>query len=106
MSPLYPAITPYLVGHMDVGHGHQVYWEECGNPKGRPVVYLHGGPGGGCTPTARRLFDPHRYRIILMDQRGCGRSTPHAETAHNFLANLLADLEQLRMGLHPGTGLR
>jgi len=97
MSLLYPAITPHHSGYLNVGHGHQVYWEECGNPKGRPVVYLHGGPGGGCTPTARRLFDPHRYRIILMDQRGCGRSTPHAETAHNFLANLVADLEQLRI---------
>jgi proline iminopeptidase len=82
---------------MAVGHGHEVYWEECGNPMGRPVVFLHGGPGGGCSPTARRLFDPRRYRIILMDQRGCGRSLPHAETAHNFLAHLVADVEQLRM---------
>ncbi len=97
MTPLYPAVTPYMTGLMEVGHGHQVYWEECGNPQGRPVVYLHGGPGGGCTPTARRLFDPHRYRIILLDQRGCGRSTPHAETANNFLAKLVADLEQLRI---------
>ena len=97
MTPLYPAITPHQTGLMDAGQGHQVYWEECGNPQGRPVVYLHGGPGGGCTPTARRLFDPHRYRIILLDQRGCGRSIPHAETANNFLANLVADLEQLRI---------
>jgi proline iminopeptidase len=85
---------------MPVGHGHEVYWEECGNPMGRPVVFLHGGPGGGCSPTARRLFDPHRYRIILMDQRGCGRSLPHAETAHNFLTHLVADLEQLRVHMN------
>ena len=85
---------------MAVGHGHEVYWEECGNPMGRPVVFLHGGPGGGCSPTARRLFDPRRYRIILMDQRGCGRSTPHAETAHNFLADLVSDLAQLRLHLN------
>ena len=97
MTPLYPPIKPHQSGHMDVGHDHQVYWEECGNPQGHPAVYLHGGPGGGCTPTARRLFDPHRYRIILLDQRGCGRSTPHAETANNFLSNLVADLEQLRL---------
>lgn len=96
MTHLYPPIAPHRSGHMAVSHGHQVYWEECGNPMGRPVVFLHGGPGGGCTPTSRRLFDPHRYRIILMDQRGCGRSTPHAETTHNFLADLVSDLEQLR----------
>jgi proline iminopeptidase len=97
MSHLYPPLTPYRSGHMAVGHGHEVYWEECGNPMGRPVVFLHGGPGGGCSPNARRLFDPRRYRIILMDQRGCGRSTPHAETAHNFLADLVADVAQLRL---------
>lgn len=97
MSHLYPPLVPHRSGYLAVGHGHEVYWEECGNPMGRPVVFLHGGPGGGCSPTARRLFDPRRYRIILMDQRGCGRSTPHAETAHNFLADLVADLEQLRL---------
>lgn len=96
MSHLYPPIEPHRSGHLSVGHGHEVYWEECGNAMGRPVVFLHGGPGGGCSPTARRLFDPRRYRIILMDQRGCGRSRPHAETAHNFLAHLVSDVEQLR----------
>jgi proline iminopeptidase len=100
MSHLYPPLTPHRSGHLAVGHGHEVYWEECGNPMGRPVVFLHGGPGGGCSPTARRLFDPRRYRIILMDQRGCGRSTPHAETAHNFLADLVSDLAQLRLHLN------
>ncbi len=99
MSHLYPPLAPHRSGHMAVGHGHEVYWEECGNPMGRPVLFLHGGPGGACTPTSRRLFDPRRYRIILMDQRGCGRSTPHAQTAHNFLADLVADVEQLRMTL-------
>ena len=105
MSHLYPPLTPHRSGQMAVGQGHSVYWEECGNPMGRPVVFLHGGPGGACSPTARRLFDPHRYRIILMDQRGCGRSTPHAETAHNFLANLVSDLEQLRLHMNVGKWL-
>lgn len=100
MSHLYPPVEPHRSGHMRVGHGHAVYWEECGNAMGRPVVFLHGGPGGGCSPTSRRLFDPRRYRIILMDQRGCGRSTPHAETAHNFLAHLVSDVEQLRRHLN------
>jgi len=105
MSHLYPPIAPNRSGHMSVGQGHEVYWEECGNPMGRPAVFLHGGPGGGCSKNARSLFDPHRYRIILMDQRGCGRSLPHAQTAHNFLAHLVQDLEQLRLLLKVDTWL-
>ncbi len=70
----YPPIEPYDSGLMDVGDGHSVYWEACGNPSGTPALFLHGGPGGGCSAANRRLFDPRRYRIILFDQRGCGRS--------------------------------
>jgi proline iminopeptidase len=81
---------------MDVGQGHQVYWEECGHPQGLPVVFLHGGPGGGCSEVSRRFFDPAKYRIVLFDQRGCGRSLPHASTQDNFTAHLVADMEQLR----------
>lgn len=93
---MYPAIEPYAHGHMDVGHGHQVYWELCGNPNGRPVVFLHGGPGAGCSPAHRRLFDPQRYKILLFDQRGCGRSTPSACIEHNTTWDLVADIERLR----------
>src|SRR4029453_4912793 len=75
-DPLYPPIEPYASGMLDVGDGQQIYWEECGNPPGKPVVFLHGGPGGGIQPKVRRLFDPARYRIVLFDQRGCGRSRP------------------------------
>jgi len=96
---LYPAIEPHDQGLLDVGQGHQVYWEVCGHPQGLPVVFLHGGPGGGCTPYARRLFNPAVYRVILMDQRGCGRSLPHARTQDNFTENLVADLELLRKHL-------
>ena len=96
---LYPAITPYASGLLDVGDGHRVYWEQCGNPQGQPIVFLHGGPGGGCTPLSRQLFDPRRYRIVLFDQRGCGRSTPHASTQHNFCEDLVRDMEALREAL-------
>ncbi len=96
---MYPAIEPYVHGHMDVGHGHQVYWELCGNPDGRPVVFLHGGPGAGCSPAHRRLFDPERYKILLFDQRGCGRSTPSASIEHNTTWDLVADIERLRTGI-------
>ena len=75
---LYPPIEPFESGLLDVGDGHQVYWERCGDPRGAPAVFLHGGPGAGCSPTQRRLFDPARYCVTLFDQRGCGRSTPHA----------------------------
>lgn len=93
----YPPIEPYRTGILDTGDGHSVYWELCGNPDGIPVVFLHGGPGGGCTPAHRRLFDPARYRILLFDQRGCGRSTPHAGLDNNTTWHLVADIERLRM---------
>ncbi len=81
---------------MAVGNGHEIYWEECGNPAGKPALFLHGGPGAGCDTRARRFFDPARYRIILFDQRGCGRSRPHASLEHNTTWDLVADIERLR----------
>ena len=96
MRTFYPEIEPYDHGMLDVGDGHSVYWELCGNPQGKPVVFLHGGPGGGCTPTQRRLFDPDKYRILLFDQRGCGRSTPYASLEANTTWHLVADIERLR----------
>ena len=96
MRTFYPEIEPYDHGMLDVGDGHRVYWELCGNPNGKPVVFLHGGPGGGCSPTARRLFDPKKYKILLFDQRGCGRSTPYASLEANTTWHLVADIERLR----------
>ncbi len=101
---LYPAIEPYETGMLLVGDGNRVYWEQSGNPDGKPVVFLHGGPGGGTAPWHRRFFDPERYRIVLLDQRGCGRSTPHAsdpaaDLRHNTTWHLVADLELLRKNL-------
>jgi len=96
MRTFYPEIEPYDHGMLDVGDGHHVYWELCGNPAGKPVVFLHGGPGGGCTPTQRRLFDPEKYRILLFDQRGCGRSRPYASLEANTTWHLVADIERLR----------
>jgi len=96
MRSYYPEIEPYATGHLDTGDGHQVYWEMSGNPKGKPVVYLHGGPGSGSSPKHRRLFDPARYRILLFDQRGCGRSRPHASLDNNTTWHLVADMEKLR----------
>ncbi|MFS3134909.1 prolyl aminopeptidase [Gluconacetobacter sacchari] len=93
----YPPIEPYRSGILETGDGHQVYWELCGNPDGIPVVFLHGGPGGGCTPAHRRLFDPARYRILLFDQRGCGRSRPHAGLDNNTTWHLVEDIERLRV---------
>ena len=93
---LYPAIEPYRQGMLDVGDGHAVYWEICGNPEGKPAVFLHGGPGGGCSPEHRRLFDPDRYRVLLFDQRGCGRSWPLAALDANTTWDLVADIERLR----------
>jgi len=92
----YPPIEPYDVGLTEVGGGHRIYWEMCGNPLGKPALFLHGGPGGGCTRDNRRLFDPERYRIILFDQRGCGRSRPHASLEANTTAHLVSDMESLR----------
>lgn len=95
---LYPEIEPYAHGHLAVEPPHELYWEECGNPKGRPVLFLHGGPGAGVTASARRFFDPGHYRIILFDQRGAGKSTPHAELAGNDTDALVSDIEALREG--------
>jgi proline iminopeptidase len=78
MSFLYPDIEPYDHGLLDVGGGHRIYFEACGNPYGKPALFLHGGPGSGCSASARRYFDPSAYRIILFDQRNCGRSLPNA----------------------------
>ena len=101
MRDLYPAIEPYENGMLAVGDGNLVYWETCGSPRGKPAVVFHGGPGSGCSPWFRRLFDPRAYRVVLFDQRGCGRSTPHASAADtdlatNNTASLVADTEQLR----------
>ncbi|MEV8542424.1 prolyl aminopeptidase [Streptomyces sp. NPDC051572] len=101
---LYPEIEPYDHGMLDVGDGNHIYWETCGNPRGKPAVVLHGGPGSGCSPYPRRYFDPAVYRIVLLDQRGCGRSTPHAsaydtDMSVNTTAHLIADLELLRREL-------
>ncbi len=93
---LYPAIEPYRTGHLQVSDLHQVYFEECGNPEGKPVVFIHGGPGGGTEPGHRRLFNPENYRIVLFDQRGCGQSTPHAALEDNTTWDLVADMERLR----------
>jgi proline iminopeptidase len=96
MDALYPPLEPRLTGSLDVGDGHVLYWEESGNPGGLPVVFLHGGPGSGCEPWHRRFFDPGRYRIVLFDQRGSGRSTPHAGLDANTTAHLVGDIERLR----------
>jgi len=93
---LYPAIEPYRTGMLEVGDGHTIYFEECGNPRGQPALLVHGGPGGGSNPTMRRFHDPEHYRIILFDQRGCGRSTPHASLEANTTWHLVADMERLR----------
>jgi proline iminopeptidase len=96
LAQLYPAIEPFKWGMLDVGDGHQVYWELCGNPSGKPAVFLHGGPGGGGSPEHRRLFNPDKYCVLLFDQRGCGRSTPHASLDANTTWHLVSDIEKLR----------
>ena len=101
---LYPAIEPYETGMLIVGDGQRVYWEQSGNPDGKPVVFVHGGPGGGTSPDSRRFFDPAKYRIVLFDQRGCGQSLPHAsdpdaDMRHNTTWHLVADMELLRKNL-------
>ncbi len=94
---LYPPTDPFDQRMVDVGDGHRIYMEQCGNPDGIPVVVLHGGPGGGCSPAMRRYFDPDVYRVILFDQRGCGRSRPHAAVEDNTTWHLVDDIERLRV---------
>jgi proline iminopeptidase len=101
VADLYPPIEPYDRGMLGVGDGNLVYWEVCGNPDGKPALVIHGGPGSGCSPGQRQYFDPDRYRVALFDQRGCGRSRPHAsdpatDMRHNTTGHLLADMERLR----------
>ena len=93
---LYPEIEPYDAGMLDVGDGHRLYWELCGNPDGKPAVFLHGGPGSGSSPNHRRQFNPDAYKILVFDQRGCGRSTPHASLEANTTWDLVDDIEKLR----------
>ncbi|MDW9427568.1 alpha/beta fold hydrolase, partial [Yersinia enterocolitica] len=93
---LYPAYEPYDSGLLDTGDGHQIYWELCGNPEGKPAVFIHGGPGGGIAPYHRQLFNPKKYKVLLFDQRGCGRSKPHASLDNNTTWYLVDDIERLR----------
>ncbi len=104
MYALYPEIEPYEHGMLDVGDGNHIYWEICGNPAGKPAVTLHGGPGSGCSPYWRRFFNPARFRVVLFDQRGCGRSAPHAsdpavELSSNTTQHLIKDIDKLRSRL-------
>ena len=104
MTTLYPEIEPHGHGTLDVGEGNLMYWEVCGNPEGKPAVVLHGGPGSGCSPGMRRYFDPAAYRVVLFDQRACGRSLPHAsdvsvDLMSNTTDHLIGDIEQLRKHL-------
>ena len=96
MHSLFPPVEPYRTHTVDVGDGHSLYVEECGNPDGLPAVFVHGGPGAGCEPYHRCFFDPGRYRIVLFDQRGCGRSVPHAGLQANTTQALTADMETIR----------
>jgi len=93
---LHPDIEPFDSGHLPVPGGHEIYYEQCGAPQGIPALVLHGGPGSGCSPRQRRFFDPQRYRVVLFDQRGSGRSRPLGETRHNHTGELVADIERLR----------
>ncbi|MEO0397403.1 MAG: prolyl aminopeptidase [Cyanobacteria bacterium P01_A01_bin.137] len=99
MRQPYPPIEPYRQGQLPVSPIHTLHFEEVGNPQGKPVVFLHGGPGGGTVPFYRQFFDPERWRVVLFDQRGCGRSTPHAELAENTTWDLVDDIERLRSHL-------
>lgn len=99
LRTLYPPIEPFDRGYWSVSGGHEIYYEQCGNPLGKPAVFLHGGPGAGGDENARRFFDPARYRIILLDQRGSGRSRPHAALIDNTTWDLIGDIEALRQRL-------
>ena len=96
---LFPAVEPYEIGHLAVDSRHSIFWEQAGNPAGKTVVFLHGGPGAGSTPQHRRFFDPEAYRIVIFDQRGAGRSTPLGELTDNTTEHLIADMEALRQHL-------
>lgn len=100
MNDFYPEIEPYNSGHLKVSDLHEIYFEEVGNPKGRPIIFLHGGPGAGCSEYHRRFFDPKHYRIVLFDQRGCGRSKPFAELRENTTWDLVSDIEKIRSTLN------
>jgi proline iminopeptidase len=99
MRELYSPIEPYQTGKLRVSELHTLYFEQVGNPTGKPVVFLHGGPGGGIDPIYRQYFDPQQWRIILFDQRGCGQSTPHAELKENTTWDLVSDIERIRLHL-------
>lgn len=110
VNGLYSATRPYAQGMLEVGDGNRVYWETCGNPDGKPAVIVHGGPGSGCRPGQGRTFDPERYLLVLFDQRGCGRSTPHAsnpatDMRNNTTAHLIADMDLIREHLGIGRWL-
>ena len=96
---LYPAFEPHRSGRLAVDATHELYWEACGNPEGIPVIFLHGGPGAGISPTSRRFFDPSKYHVVLFDQRGSGQSTPLGECRDNTTALLIEDIERLRQML-------
>ena len=93
---LYPPIEPYESGMLDVGDGPTLYWDRCGTPGAKPAIFLHGGPGSGCSPKQRQQFDPKKYDVLLFDQRGCGRSTPFASLENNTTWDLVKDMERLR----------
>jgi proline iminopeptidase len=96
MTGLFPEIEPYDTGYLRVDELHSVYFEQCGNPRGKPALFVHGGPGGGANPVHRRFWNPADYRVVLFDQRGCGRSTPHAELQNNTTWDLVQDMERIR----------
>ena len=96
LRTLHPEIEPFDTGSLKVSPVHELYYEQCGNPAGQPVIFLHGGPGAGLVPDYRRFFDSAAYRVILFDQRGSGKSTPHASLEDNTTWHLVADIEQIR----------
>ena len=102
MRTLFPEIQPFDTGTLQVDDRHTLYYEQCGNPDGKPVVMLHGGPGAGCSDKMRRFHDPSKYRIVLFDQRGSGRSTPHADLVDNTTWTLVADIPHPTLGSYQG----